>query len=153
MREPKLWYLRNCSTKSLNLVGSFLEMKNSELAPSPAYFREVDVDNHKDSLLAKTVWGRRVYLVVGTLFLIIGIVGLILPVMPGAIFIVASAACYARGSAKFHSWLVNHRWFGKWVSKWNDNSQENQSAMKAGFVVASIISCGLFLYLVFRYFR
>lgn len=48
----------------------------------------------------------------GTLFLGLGIAGVILPVMPGTVFLLAASACYIRGSKRLHTWLHSHPQLG-----------------------------------------
>lgn len=44
----------------------------------------------------------------GFVFLLLGIVGLILPAMPGAVFLILAALCFSRGSRRLHRWLLDH---------------------------------------------
>jgi uncharacterized membrane protein YbaN (DUF454 family) len=62
------------------------------------------------SALARALWTSA-----GTLFLGIGIAGIILPMLPGAVFLLIASACYVRGSARLHHWLMNHRVLGNHV--------------------------------------
>jgi hypothetical protein len=55
---------------------------------------------------------RHVYVVLGSVCLALGVLGIVLPLLPTTPFLLLSAACYARGSERFYSWLLNHRWFG-----------------------------------------
>lgn len=48
----------------------------------------------------------------GSLFLILGIIGIIIPILPTTPFLLLAAACYLRSSQRFYSWLLNHKWFG-----------------------------------------
>lgn len=61
---------------------------------------------------------RAFFLVLGTLFVGLGIAGVVLPVLPTTPFLLVAAACYARGSARFYSWLLNHRVFGPTIVEW-----------------------------------
>lgn len=61
---------------------------------------------------------RWTFLIMGWIFFGLGIIGAVLPVMPTAPFILLAAACFARGSKRFHFWLVNHEFFGKYVRDW-----------------------------------
>ena len=56
----------------------------------------------------------------GTLALILGIIGMALPVMPTAPFVLAAAACYLRGSRRMYCWLTTNRFFGLLVSDYLD---------------------------------
>jgi uncharacterized membrane protein YbaN (DUF454 family) len=52
------------------------------------------------------------YNVVGTISLVCGVVGVVLPVVPTTPFVVLSAACYCKGSERLHGWLTRNRVFG-----------------------------------------
>ncbi len=61
----------------------------------------------------------RVALVVlGLVFVGIGIAGLLLPILPGTPFFLLAAACFARASVRFYNWLLNHRVVGPTVREW-----------------------------------
>ena len=64
---------------------------------------------------------RWLFLVLGWLFFALGIIGILLPVMPTAPFILLAAGCWARSSRRFHFWLINHKYFGKFVRDWENN--------------------------------
>ena len=61
------------------------------------------------------------FLILGWIFFVLGIIGIVLPVMPTAPFILLAAGCWARSSRRFHFWLINHRFFGKFVRNWENN--------------------------------
>lgn len=46
----------------------------------------------------------------------LGALGILLPGLPTTPFLLLAAYCFARSSEHFHSWLLNHRWFGNYVS-------------------------------------
>ena len=48
----------------------------------------------------------------------VGIVGIVLPVLPTAPFILLSAFAAARGSERLHAWLVGHPRFGPAIREW-----------------------------------
>ena len=48
----------------------------------------------------------------------LGIVGLVLPLMPGTVFLIAAAWCFSRSSPRFESWLINHPQLGPQVLRW-----------------------------------
>jgi len=51
----------------------------------------------------------------GSLFVGLGIAGIVLPLVPTTPFLLAAAACYARSSEKHYNWLMNHKWFGEYI--------------------------------------
>jgi uncharacterized membrane protein YbaN (DUF454 family) len=77
---------------------------------------------------------RIAYLVLGHLSLALGVTGVILPVLPGVVFLIGAAACYARGSMRFYNWLLAHKWLGPPVRDW-----EEHRAMTVGAKVVSIV--------------
>ena len=57
-------------------------------------------------------------IVVGTVSLAIGALGVVLPVLPTTPFLLLAAACYARASRRLHAWLLGPRTFGPIISDW-----------------------------------
>jgi len=55
------------------------------------------------------------FVTLGTIFLVVGIVGILVPVLPTTPFLLLAASFYARGSRKFHNWLVNNRILGAYL--------------------------------------
>jgi uncharacterized membrane protein YbaN (DUF454 family) len=61
---------------------------------------------------------RLFFIVFGTFFLMIGFIGIIIPVLPTTPFLLLAAACYIRGSERLHHWLVNNRIFGEFIKNY-----------------------------------
>ena len=61
---------------------------------------------------------RALWLAAGVVALGLGIVGVILPVMPGTVFLILAAACFARGSPRLERWLLAHPTLGPAVVAW-----------------------------------
>lgn len=51
----------------------------------------------------------------------LGLVGLVLPAIPTAPFIIVSAWAATRGSRRLHRWLREHRVFGPTLRAWEDH--------------------------------
>ena len=64
---------------------------------------------------AKGTWVRILLIIAGTFFVGLGIVGIFVPVLPTTPFLLLAAACYARSSQRFYSWLLNNKWFGNYI--------------------------------------
>lgn len=85
-------------------------------------------------MVADSRAARIAYLIAGHLCLALGVTGVILPVLPGVVFLIGAAACYARGSMRFYNWLLAHKWLGPPVRDW-----EEHRAMTAKAKVVSIV--------------
>ncbi len=57
----------------------------------------------------------------GWFFVVLGFIGVFLPVMPTTPFLLLAALCFSRGSPKFHRWLLNHKVFGPPIEDWEKN--------------------------------
>jgi uncharacterized protein len=62
---------------------------------------------------------RIVYLFLGFVFVGLGAVGAVLPILPTTPFLILALACFAKSSEKFHTWLYNNHLFGPSLQKWN----------------------------------
>jgi uncharacterized membrane protein YbaN (DUF454 family) len=59
--------------------------------------------------------GRIVWIVAGTFFLVIGLIGIAIPLLPTTPFLLLAAACYLRGSRRMYDWLLGNRIFGRYL--------------------------------------
>lgn len=73
------------------------------------------VQPHASRTVRWLLWG------VGTLSLVLGLIGVVLPGLPTTPFILLSAACYAKASPRLHRWLTNHRLLGPMVRDWEQH--------------------------------
>lgn len=56
----------------------------------------------------------------GTIALILGIVGIFLPILPTTPFLLLSAAAYAKSSSKFHYWLLHNKILGSYIRNYRE---------------------------------
>ena len=61
---------------------------------------------------------RAFWVTLGIISLVLGFIGIFLPLLPTTPFVLLAAACFARGSEKFHNWLITHERFGPLVRDW-----------------------------------
>jgi uncharacterized membrane protein YbaN (DUF454 family) len=63
---------------------------------------------------------RTLLIITGTLCVMLGVLGLFLPVLPTTPFLLLAAACYARSSRRFYHWLTTNRWFGEYIRNYRE---------------------------------
>ncbi|HUH59838.1 MAG TPA: YbaN family protein [Candidimonas sp.] len=51
--------------------------------------------------------------ILGTLALLLAVMGLFLPLLPTTPFVLLASACYVRGSDRLHRWLLRNKLFGQ----------------------------------------
>ncbi len=61
---------------------------------------------------------RLLLIVLGWFSVLLGIIGVFLPIFPTTPFILLAAWCFARSSEHFHQWLTNNRFFGPMIRDW-----------------------------------
>ena len=64
---------------------------------------------------------RWAYLTAGFIALGLGILGIPLPLLPTTPFLLLAALCFARGSERWHNWLMDHPVFGPPIHAWREH--------------------------------
>jgi uncharacterized protein len=63
---------------------------------------------------------KAVLIAVGTMAVVIGIVGIFVPVLPTTPFLLLAAACYAASSRRFYDWLMGNPVFGSYLRNYRE---------------------------------
>ena len=66
---------------------------------------------------------------------------MVLPVIPTTPFLLVAAACFARSSPRFHSWLLNSRLFGPTIRCWQETRTISRG-VKATAILMLVIVAG-----------
>lgn len=61
-------------------------------------------------------------IILGWLFILLGVIGIFLPLMPTTIFFILAAWCFSRSSEKFYNRLINHPRFGKIIRDYHEKN-------------------------------
>ena len=62
-----------------------------------------------------------VYLFIGSLSLILGVIGIFLPILPTTPFLLLSAALFFRSSPRAYDWLLTHIYLGPYIRSFRDD--------------------------------
>ena len=68
-----------------------------------------------DAPVVQRSWLRPVFFVLGVFFLVLGVVGAFLPILPTTGPLLLAAYFLARSSDRIHTWLITHPRFGKLI--------------------------------------
>ena len=87
-----------------------------------------------------------VLIILGTLSVGIGILGIIIPGLPATTFFLIAAACYVRSSEKLYNRLINHRITGKFIRDYQADKAitRNQKIISMSMMWISILSSAIF---------
>lgn len=69
-----------------------------------------------DRYISRPVWN-----VAGVIFVSIGVIGIFVPLLPTTVFLLIAAACFNKGSEKFHHWLINNKLLGPYIANYKQN--------------------------------
>jgi uncharacterized membrane protein YbaN (DUF454 family) len=83
---------------------------------------------------------RLVAMAAGWISLILGIIGIFLPLLPTTPFVLLSAYCFSKSSPRLHHWLIHQPRLGPMIQNWEQQGSISQNAK----VTATILMVGLF---------
>ena len=61
---------------------------------------------------------RLIFMSFGFTFLVIGAVGIVIPILPTTPFIIVSAFCFSKSSKRFERWISQNRYFGSYIENY-----------------------------------
>lgn len=88
---------------------------------------------------------RGALLVLGFVCTAVGIAGIILPGLPGTVFLLIAAWAFSRSSQRFHLWLYEHPRFGRTVRDWHAHRIIPTRAKVAALAMMLATAIGLVL--------
>lgn len=75
--------------------------------------------------------------VVGVINVVMGIIGIFLPIWPTTIFVIIASICFARANPRLHNWLVQSKFLGPYLDNFHN---------KRGIAMAYKIRTALFMW-------
>lgn len=81
---------------------------------------------------------RGMYLVVGLCSLLLGLIGIAVPLLPTVPFILLAAFCFARSNQRLHNWLMTHPWFADALQDWDRERAIRKGLKKKAYIATSV---------------
>ena len=88
------------------------------------------------------MFARIVLNILGTVFVFLAVLGIILPLLPATPFLLLAAACYVRGSKSLHNWLITHKYLGPYITNFRD---KKGMPLKAKIVTIAVLWASLLI--------
>lgn len=63
-----------------------------------------------------------IFISLGSIFVILGTIGIFVPILPTTPFLLLAAACYGKGSKKLYQRLIDHRVLGYYIRSYLDGN-------------------------------
>ncbi|MDU0354583.1 YbaN family protein [Paraglaciecola aquimarina] len=87
---------------------------------------------------------KALYATCGWCFVLLAIIGVVLPLLPTTPFLILASACFAKSSVRFHQMLLNNRWFGADIKRWEKTrSMSRQTKKRATLVIVVTFSISI----------
>lgn len=83
---------------------------------------------------------RNILLGIAWISLILGGIGIFLPLLPTTPFILLSAFCFQKSSERFHQWILNSLIFGKYI---RDYQEQKGITLKNKIVAVTFMALGM----------
>lgn len=75
------------------------------------------------------------FISLGWVFVVLGAIGAVLPLLPTTPFLILALACFAENSPRFHSMLLNHKWFGPPLQQWEKTHTIRRNVKKKVYLM------------------
>lgn len=89
---------------------------------------------------------RLLYILAGSLAVLLGFIGTFLPVLPTVPFLLLASFCFARGSEKFERWFKNTGLYKKYL----EDFEKNRSMPLKSKILILAFSTGMILFPIIR---
>ena len=84
-------------------------------------------------------------IILGWISIVLGVIGIVLPLLPTTPFILLAGACFAKSSEKFHHWIIHHPLFGPIINNFQ-NGQGIPRDVKIKVILFIWLTLGISIY-------
>ena len=84
----------------------------------------------------KKILQKHLLIIFGWFFIVLGIIGVMLPILPTTPFLIVALALFSKSSPRFHQMLLNNARFGPILKQWEENkTMSRKTKYKASFLI------------------
>ena len=95
--------------------------------------KNIHVARETSNPVLKAFW-----IIAGTIFVVLGTFGVILPGLPTTPFLILAAACYIRSSQRLYDWLIANKTFGPYLKDYREGKGIPKRAKKIALIMMTI---------------
>jgi len=95
--------------------------------------KNIHVARETSNPVLKAFW-----IIAGTIFVVLGAFGVILPGLPTTPFLILAAACYIRSSQRLYDWLIANKTFGPYLKDYREGKGIPKRAKKIALIMMTI---------------
>ena len=90
---------------------------------------------------------RILFLFIGILSLVLGVIGIFLPVLPTTPFLLLSATLFLRSSQKLYDWLLSHPYLGEYIRNFKEHKAIplRVKVVSVSLVWITLLYCAIFV--------
>lgn len=90
---------------------------------------------------------RILFLFIGILSLVLGVIGIFLPVLPTTPFLLLSATLFLHSSQKLYDWLLSHPYLGEYIRNFKEHKAIplRVKVVSVSLVWITLLYCALFV--------
>ena len=81
---------------------------------------------------------RHLWFAAGAVCFVLGWIGMILPMMPGFVFLLAAVFCFARGNPALERWMLEHPQFGPPLNDWFERRAISRKAKRSALIAMAV---------------
>ena len=95
--------------------------------------KNIHIAKEASNPIIKALW-----VIAGSVFVVLGAFGVILPGLPTTPFLILAAACYIRSSQRLYDWLIANKTFGPYLRDYREGKGIPKRAKKIALVMMII---------------
>ena len=88
-----------------------------------------------------------ILIIFGSISLVLGVIGIFLPLLPTTPFLLLAAALYVRSSENLYNWLIHQKYLGTYIRNFREHKAIPMRAkiISVTLVWATLLYCALFI--------